>query len=369
MNRYITEPYRFFFPLGTLLFLCGILIWIPQIFNSGEYPVLLHRALMLNGFTASFIGGFLMTAVPKFSQTNEARTFEVGAFFAVILLALIAGHLEHETCCKVASALQPITIFGFLFSRITKRKQNPPYSFVFIFVGLILWAVSSILNIFIESDALMRLHYEGAIAAIILGVGSRLIPGILGHIEIVGAQRSQYEQPLPIIKTVPLHFFALIAAFVVSYFLSEEIGNWIRLAVVTFISFNYWKLYLAPKDETALTWCIWFSAWLITLSFALRAIWTDAGIHASHSFFINGIALLSFLIATRVLVSHGPKKKELENEKVLYIVTFLVFLSAITRVSAYLMEESYQHHIGYSALILSGAVILWGWKYLRFIRT
>ena len=309
-----------------------------------------------------------MTAVPKFSQTNEARPIEVGAFFTVIILALISGHMGHESCLKVASALQPITILAFLLRRITRRKQNPPYSFVFIFVGLILWALSSILSIFIESDALMRLHYEGAIAAIILGVGSRLIPGILGHVEIVAAQRIQYERPVPIFKTVPIHFFFLIAAFVGSYFAPEEIGNWIRLLVVGTISFIYWKLYLAPKDKTALTWCIWFSAWMITLSFFLRALWTDAGIHASHSFFINGIALLSFLIATRVLQSHGPKKKELENEKVLYVVTALVFISSVTRVSAYLLAESYQHHLGYSALILSGAAILWGWKYLRYAK-
>ena len=366
--KYINEPYRIFFPLGTLLFLCGILLWIPQLFNSGEYPVLLHRALMLNGFTASFIGGFLMTAVPKFSQTDEARPIEVGAFFVVVMFALIAGHLGHEICLKVASALQPITILIFLLRRITKRKQNPPYSFVFIFVGLTLWALSSLLGIFIESDALMRLHYEGAIAAIILGVGSRLIPGILGHVEIVAAQRSQYERPISIIKTVPIHFVFLIAAFVGSYFAPEEIGNWVRLLVVGTISFTYWKLYLTPKDKTALTWCIWFSAWMITLSFFLRALWTDAGIHASHSFFINGIALLSFLIATRVLQSHGPKNKELENEKVLYAVTGLVFISSVTRVSAYILAESYQHHLGYSALILSGAAILWGWKYLRYAK-
>lgn len=309
-----------------------------------------------------------MTAVPKFSQTDPARPWEVTSFLVITALAIALAHFENEHALKIVATLQPILILSFLFGRIQKRRQNPPYSFIFIFVGLLLWTGSALFGIFFEADVLNRLHYEGAISAIILGVGSRLIPGILGHVEIVSMQRQQYERPLSIIKTVPLHFFFLIAAFIGSYFFEEMIGNWIRLLVVAFISFRYWKLQIAPKDKTALTWCIWFSAWLITLSFFLRATWTDAGIHASHSLFINGIALLSFLIATRVLQSHGPKDKEIENQKVLYVITGLIFLSSLTRVSAYLMPESYQHHLGYSALVLSVAVILWAVRFLRFIR-
>lgn len=367
IENFTKEPYRLFFPLGTLLFLCGILIWVPQIWGAGNYPVVLHKYLLLNGFTASFIGGFLMTAVPKFSGTFAARSHEVAVFFLIIILGLVPAHMDNEHLTLVASSLQPLVLLYFLLSRIGKRTQNPPYSFIFIFVGLILWAASALHGALIEPETLKRLHYEGAVAAIILGVGSRLIPGILGHVEIVQQQRLNYERPVPLIKTIPLHFIALILFFAGSYFVGEEMGNWIRAAVVFIISFVYWRLHRVPRDRSSLTWSIWISAWLINLSFVLRAFWMDGMIHASHSFFINGIALLSFLIATRVLQSHGPQDKMQENRRVLFVVTGLVFLAAATRVSAFLMPEQYLTHLGYSSVILAIAAVLWSIHYLKFI--
>lgn len=366
-SPFFSEPYRLFFPLGTLLFLIGIFLWVPLIFFPDDYPVLLHRTLMLTGFTGTFIGGFLMTAVPKFSDTQPAKAYEALLFFALTIIAIGSSFTQREELVLLCSTLQPLFILFFLVTRITKRKQNPPYSFVFIFVGLLLWIVSGILGFLLNPDDFKQLHYEGAITSIILGVGSRLIPGILGHVEIVKMQRDSYERPLPLLKTVPLHFFFLIALFVASYFSQESIGNVLRFGVVLFIGMKYWLLYKAPKEKTALTWCIWTSAWLIVLSFLLRVILSEAGIHASHSLFINGITLLSFLIATRVIQSHGPNDKRLENKKVLYIVTALIILASITRISAYYMPEAYLRHLSYSALVLGLGVIIWAATYLKFV--
>lgn len=362
------EPYRFFFPLGILYLLCGVLIWLPQIWNPSDYPVNLHRFLVLNGFGASFIGGFLMTAVPKFSKTFPARNFEVITFFLMTLCGVIFAHLDMEEWTFYVSALQVVIILFFLFSRIFKRKENPPYSFVFIFVGLFLWFFSALASVFWDNEAFKRIHYEGAIAAIILGVGSRLIPGILGHVEIVSAQRGQYENLKPLLATVPLHFGALIFSFVGSYLLTYPAGDFIRAIVVLIIAMIYWKLYQLPKLKTALTYSIWSSSWLIVIGFLLKALWDEGGIHAAHAFFINGIVLMSILIATRVLQSHGPQDKNLENWKGLYVVSFFIFVSAATRVSAYLMPDSYLHHLGYSSLLLSLAVIIWSFKYLKFAK-
>lgn len=364
-----SELFRLFFPLGIIYLLFGVLLWLPQLWSPGDYPVLLHRVLLLNGFTASFIGGFLMTAVPRFSQTTHARSWEVVPYFIVTILATVSGYMDQENWANGFSALQPALLLAFILSRIFKRKQNPPYSFVFIFVGLILWFISSLMGILVDSEGFKHLHYEGSIAAIILGVGSRLIPGILGHVQIVNAQKEQYEQPKPLLSTVPWYFFMLIFSYIGSYFADETIGNWIRLIIVLIIGQFYWRLYKVPEEKTSLTWSIWFAGWLITLSFLLKAIWTDGGIHANHGFFINGIVLLSMLIGTRVVQSHGPKMKELENWKGLYIVTGLVLLASSTRVSAYLMPDSYLRHLGYSSLILAVAIAFWSQKYLRYIAT
>ena len=365
----VSEPYRFFFPLGILFLFCGALVWLPLIWDSGEYPVLAHRYLMLNGFTGSFIGGFLMTALPKFSQTRPANVGEVCLYLVVTLLGLYFASAEQETFVFIASALQPICILLFLFPRIAKRRANPPYSFIFIFVGLFLWIFSAVASAFIDPEAYKQLHYQGSIAAIILGVGSRLVPGILGHVEIVNLQKQMYEKPGPLLKTVPLGFILLILSFVVSYFLPATPGGLLRAAVVSVVAMVYWRLWQAPRDRTALTWNIWGAGWLILLSFLASAFLSDGGIHVGHSFFITGIVLLSLLIATRVLQSHGPKDKELENRKMLYLISSLLLLSALTRVSAYFMPDHYLRHLGYAASILCLAVGIWSWCYLRFCLT
>lgn len=369
MNRILSEPFRLFFPLGVVTLLWGALLWLPLIWAPDSYPVLLHRTLMLNGFAASFIGGFLMTAVPRFSQTWEAKMWEVVGFLILITLCIACAIVEKEKPVFILSSLEALWILIFLAQRIPKRKMNPPYSFVFIFVGLFLWIISGILCTLFDPEAFKPLLYEGAIAAIILGVGSRLIPGILGHVEIVNLQKRDYEKPSPIYKTLPADFGGLIATFIASYFLSETSGHILRALVVGIIAFKYWQLWKAPVERSALTWSIWTSGWLIVASFVVKIFITEGLIHMGHAFFINGIVLLSLMVGTRVLQSHGPKDKTLENRKVLYLVTFLLILASATRVSAYLMPETYLTHLAYSSVVLSLAVIIWSWCYLRFIRS
>lgn len=362
------EPYRILFPLGVLFCLWGALIWLPQIFVHSNYPVLAHRYLMLNGFSALFIAGFLMTAVPKFSQTKSAERYEVFSFLFVTLLGLGFAYSDSEKVVFILSSLQALILLNFLFQRVHKRKVNPPYSFVFIFIGLFLWLFSGLMSAAFNSESFKVLHYEGSIAAIILGVGSRLVPGILGHVEIVQTQRNRYEKEIPFLKAVPVHFSLMVAFFVGSYFLNDLIGIYIRAVIVAIIGLYYWKLINFPKIKSALTWCIWISCWLIILSFMLKAFWEAGFIHASHAFFISGNLLLTLLIATRVLQSHGPKDPNLENSKILYVVTFLLILAAATRVSAFLMPEHYLTHLGYSSFVVSSAVMIWSAKYLKFIK-
>lgn len=368
METVSRDPFRLFFPVGILFLLIGLLIWVPRIWNPEDYPVLMHRGLVLNGFAACFVGGFLLTAVPRFSQTDFARPWEIGILSLTILVGVCSGHFENEPLMFLASGGTGLFLLFFVLRRIRKRKANPPYSFLFLFLGLILWTLSGIGAFFGAGEEMKELHYHGSLMAIILGVGSRLLPGIMGHAEIVSAQREHYEAPVPLLKTVPLPFFALIFLYVISFFLPGEWSVRVPAIIVTIIGFTYWKIHSLPRERTALTKSLWITAWLIILSYILRAVWTDGAIHLSHAFFINGIVLLSLLVATRVIQSHGPKDKELENWKGLYFVTFLIFFASATRVSAFLLPEQYLTHLGYGSVLLVLAILIWSGKYLRYVR-
>jgi uncharacterized protein involved in response to NO len=355
----VCEPYRFFFPLGLVSLIFGVLLWVPLLWTAESYPIHLHRYLVLNGFAASFIAGFLMTAIPRFSQTAPAHSFEVFIFFLLQLIGLPLAIQEQERMLYYLSSLQPMLLLFFILRRFPHRKQNPPYTFIFILIGLMLWIVSGWLGADYK-----ELHYEGAIAAIILGVGSRLIPGILGHTEIVQAQRERYERPVGLLKTIPFSFILLVLTFAGSYFLSN--GIIVRSIVVFWIGVSYWKLFRLPKLRTSLTWSLWICGWLIIISFLVRPLLSEGEIHISHSFFINGIVLLSLLIAARVIQSHGPKLPELEKSKILWWVTGLIVLAAATRVSAFYLPSVYLTHLAYASVVLTVACILWAWKYLRY---
>ncbi len=367
LNHSQKEPYRLFFPLGVLFLLWGALVWLPLIWSAADYPVTLHRYLMLNGFSGCFIGGFLMTAIPKFSKTNTASKIEVFIYLLVTILGVFYARADMAGGVFICSALQPLVLFSFVLPRMSKRQENPPYSFVFIFVGLLLWIISALASLFFDGDLFKHIHYEGAIASIILGVGSRLIPGILGHQIIVAAQKEKYEQTVSLLKSKPVYFLSLMITFVVSYFLDGFLAHIIRAAVVFIVAIFYWNLWNAPKTKTALSWSIWISGWLITFSFLVKAFWSDGMIHISHSFFINGIVMLSLLIATRVLQSHGPKDSNLEKGKILYVFSFFIVLAAATRVSAFLLPELYLTHLAYSSIMLALGVLIWSFKYLRYV--
>lgn len=360
------DPFRLFFPLGVFFLLAGVLVWVPRIWDAENYPVILHRTLVLNGFVTCFIGGFLFTAVPRFSQTDFASGGEITGLLTLIISGIIAGWMELEKGASLISGFTAVAILFFLLRRMRKRKANPPYSFLFLFVGLALWILSSFLWPLTGNDDYKELQYHGAVMAIILGVGSRLLPGILGHTEIVDQQRASYEAPVPLIRTVPPFFLALMCAYIVSFFANH--GPFITAAVVLTIAMKYWKIWTLPEEKTALTISLWLCAWLIVLSYLLRAFWQEGMIHGSHAFFINGLVLLSLLVATRVIQSHGPKDKRLENWKGLYVVTALIFMASVTRVTAYLLPEQYLSHLGYASLLLMGGVILWAAKYLWYLR-
>lgn len=360
------EPYRLMFPIGTVLLLWGIFIWVPQLWSQDSYPVLAHRTLVLNGFMAMFVGGFLMTAIPKFSRTHSATSLEALSYILVSFFIIALSFIVSEEYVLTASSLQALLLFCFAFRRFRITTASPPFSFVFIFLGIILWLLSGVAGKFFTEIPQISLQYDGAILAFILGIGSKLIPGILGHSEVINPQ-SFLAQKKNFLKTVPAYFYALMGGYAISFLIEMQYGNWLRFLVVLIIAMKFWKLYLFPPIKSSLTLCIWTSAWLILLSVLLKAVWFEGFIHAGHSFFINGIVLLSILVATRVLVAHGPMKKQLENSKWLYAITFFIVLAAATRVSAYLMPDTYNRHLAYSSFSLGLGLIIWAIHYLKFV--
>src|SRR5687768_18256292 len=54
------EPFRMFFPLGLAIGMIGLALWPLHLLGASmPYPAVMHSRLMIEGFMAAFIIGFL----------------------------------------------------------------------------------------------------------------------------------------------------------------------------------------------------------------------------------------------------------------------------------------------------------------------
>ena len=80
------EPFRIFFPLASLLGISGVSLW--SLFFSGLHkfhPGPMHARLMIEGFLAGFVIGFLGTALPRLLSAPPLRRGELWTLLALYL--------------------------------------------------------------------------------------------------------------------------------------------------------------------------------------------------------------------------------------------------------------------------------------------
>ena len=82
------EPFRIFFPAGTVLGILGVTLWPVYYLGGGiAYPNVAHARLMIEGLMGSFIFGFLGTAGPRLTSTPG---FNLIAF--TVAIRVVFGH-------------------------------------------------------------------------------------------------------------------------------------------------------------------------------------------------------------------------------------------------------------------------------------
>src|SRR6185312_12600360 len=144
---------------------------------------------------------------------------------------------------------------------------------------------------------------------LILGVGGRLIPAILGWQEVVSSQRAKYENAGSFLQAVPLSIWLAVAAFVLSYFLKPllpfEFCMAVRLAVTVFFAVRFWRIYRLPPKKSYLSWCVWLCSWCLVAGFVVPMVWPQLGVHGLHVLFVSGFSLLTLLISMRVNFAHN----------------------------------------------------------------
>lgn len=362
------DAYRYFFPAGWVLGIWGVLLWLlfPQ--NWVQYPGFSHPEIMMGGFLLCFVCGFLMTAAPRFTASFGPGRWEQHLAQILIALLIVSVFLPGKAFFYVADLLLFLFLIQFLLRRFLARKANPPEAFVFVGFGVIAGIVGNIIllggeffSIPPELYKLGRLLFlQAYILSLVVGVGSRLIPALLGWAPLPTEARLPAK-----LKTFIVLAVVFFATYLLEAFSSPQVANILRAGVFSVIGFNFWSLHKLPKRKDRQAFWLWVSAWFLVAGQWSVGLFPEYRIHSLHVLFIAGLSLMTLMIATRVSLSHGQHDMNLEkNSKALLFGALLLILAAFTRLSAGFAPHIYQSHLIYASYTWILGLVVWGVSFL-----
>jgi uncharacterized protein involved in response to NO len=372
------ESYRFLFPLGILGALLGTLFWVPFGFGlSQNYPGIFHPNLMIGSFLLSFVSGFLMTAVPRFTQSFEASFKEIVSVFVLLVLGTLFGLLQWQATFHSIALLIFLSLVIFVARRLRRRRRVPPPFFPFIGIGLALGVLGALLLLLADFSVvsevgtqLGRLFFnQGTVLAFVVGVGSQLIPALMGRAAL--PTEATVERGFKTAAVMVVLGLIFIFSFIFEAKGQVILGQGVRAILVTAVALVRWKLWLLPRRKAVHAFLIWLASLSVVLGLWIPIFFPAYTVHGLHLVFISGFGLLTFMVATRVVLSHGGHDLAVENKsKVLTTVGILIFIAAVTRIFAMSAPQSYLHHLAFAAIAWILAVLLWAAVFLpKMLRT
>lgn len=391
--RQPVDPYRILFPLGLLLGVVGVLLWPLFVYGLWPiYPAAAHARIMIAGFAACFILGFMGTALPHMLETRGLTLIEVWTWAAGLILA--AGfYLANRILWGDILFLMVLATFaGSALRRWPHRKDLPPPGFIGAVLGLLCGGVGAALQrvvAVIELPPFIHLFskllfYQGFLLLPVLGIGAFILPVFMGyekkghawrppaaHAGDAGDDTRIVNPPAAWRKEAGL--IAGVAILLIGSFALEatgliRLGYLLRLVVLLLYFARYLPLHRRPTIRGALSSHMRLALGFILVGYALAAAWSAYYTAWLHVVFMTGFGLLIFAVAGRVILGHGGRQPLCTARwSSLWVVFTLITLAMVTRVSADWMPETRFTHYAYAALCWIPAAIMWGVNMFRYI--
>ena len=359
------EPFRVFFPVGALLGVVGVSLWLFFYLGAGiPYPNVAHARLMIEGFMASFIFGFLGTAGPRITSTPHFSLFEVAMIFTLDLLAAGAHTGGAHRFGDICFLLCLLFFARAMAKRFRQRKDSPPPNFVLVALGLLSGIAGAALVAYSETAQYSHAYQFGSA---LLSECFVLLP-VLGVAPFFIARLLDLPTPdLPESRALPpgwtqqATFAALIGiAIVVSFWIDTcnfpRIGGWIRVAAITI----YIARQLPFRGRTFLASSLRAATLSILAGFTAIAVLPIYRVGALHIVFITGFNFVAFTVAIRVVYVHSGNLQRLQKPQWFFIATIaLLFLAMISRFAADLAPRMRIAHLTGAAICWLAAVFIW----------
>lgn len=356
----MAEPYKVFFRFGWVMTILFLGVWpLYTFFHIIPYPGPMHVQGTVSLAIGSFAIGFLLTAMPRFTETPSVSLGAVISLFTLSILELAVLLLGFTSLAALFLAAKFLGIFVFAAPRFVRRKNPIPPSFVWIGFAILYAALGGIGSWFSPTSLFTSFLTQGFMTSLFLGVGGKLIPvltGVSGGV-IVEKKYSRYEMKI----------HALLAAlFFVGLYFQHVLGliQWgmTLKAIVLFVEIGFlWKLYKTPSRSSR-AYLLWIAAWLLPTTQGLSVPFPTWNLHIEHIMFIGTFLVGTIAVASHVIVSHQRLDQSLLiRGRPLGVIGVLLFLAGLTRVIAPFL--SYEKHLGYAGLVAVSALLYWGFQF------
>ena len=374
------EPFRIFFPLATLLGISGVSLW-PLFFSGLHkfYPGPMHARLMTEGFLAGFILGFLGTALPRLLSAPPLRRGELWTLMTLYLAA--AGlHIGQQSRAGDIVFIVLMLCFGAcMIARVRGRAELPPPGFVLVAFGFLSGLLGPVLWLcggqgWVPGSGMMFgsiLLNQAFVLFPLLGIGTFLLPRFLRLRDV----RTMAEE-----RTASTGWwlraafsFATGLALLGSFWLeatrpAAPAANWLRtLAAIVYLAamvpFHRQSL---PLRTAPLAAQLALLALAVGLIFPL--FWPAQRIAGLHIVFLGGFSLITFTVATRVVLGHSGNEALFETRlPSLQIATFLLLAGAALRAFGDFSPER-PHWLNAASYAWMLAAGVWGFSVLPKVR-
>ncbi|MDP3920504.1 MAG: NnrS family protein [Candidatus Omnitrophota bacterium] len=366
------EPYRIFFPIGVLIGIFGAGHWLVYGLGWAEaYSGIWHSRLQMQGYMGSVIVGFLLTALPRFSGKPHASPIEL-----IVFLAAMGGVFGFRLANRPAPADLSFAVLLCAFAVFMVRRLfmpsrssnpvSPPVGFIWVPIAGAFGLLGSFLLYaprFLPISASWAntgrgMLEQGFIFSIVVGVGGFLAPRLMGRSEVV--QRADVGKPHVAVlrrkRQIRIAFAGggvLLLSFLLEGVLGTSIAYSVRALLVTFFFYQNRAWPFPPKIQDDPIRLLWFSIWFMVIGYWMIALVPDLRKAALHLVFLGGYSLMTFAVATVVVLSHSGKPEVLRKPiRALRVVGVGMIAAVFLRLAAVFFPASYFQW-------LAGAAGLW----------
>jgi uncharacterized protein involved in response to NO len=377
----LAEPFRLFFPVGVLIGIAGVSLW-PLFFTGIHkfYPGVMHARLMTQGFMGAFVIGFLGTAGPRLTGTPHFSRSEFWTFLT-LLAAIVGLHIGQRYFIGDLLFLALLLLFaGRMGWRFSRRTDLPPPSFALVafgflnaIIGTVLLLVSAMGNGFPGGAHLGSLLLnQGFVLYLVLGIGGFLLPRFL----ILPAKPELPDTPELSAPWMRRALFAagigaaLLASFVIEAFTAApRVAGVVRLVATAVFLGAEIPAHLSAAPPVTITRNLRLALVLLVLGLLLPVLWPWQRLAGLHLVFIGGFTLITFTVATRVVLGHsGQGHLFAQPLPFLRSAAALLLIAAVLRVIGDFLPAARGTLLNLASYFWMLAAAIWSWRVLPKVR-